>query len=724
MVLVMAAALPLKAQSVRMIAASDTNRIILIWSHSETFSGYNIYRKSGGGSYQKLNSQPIRMVVNCSRLQEILPEGTPARAVVESLVGNNICQLPEILQRNENLAMALRGYAYLYPGIAVAVGQGYIDSSVTSGVTYTYAIRGVSSGGEESGILDSTVVTAGVVAPPQTPTGIEAIPGDASVMVRWNPVMNASGYIVERQGPGGGSFIRVNEAMTMTRCKVGPGGDTLSDTTKLCFTDYLRWSGSEPDSHLVAGHWVKGPFPGKTYRYRVRAVSLTGLKSAPGSSVTVTPYDSTPPTAPVNINVAEVGDSLSISWDKVTKDVHGHRDSVVAYRVYRYTSTEDTLGTFVGQVSHPHSDSILTVHLMDRTPGLGSPYEDRRYYYRIRSVDAFGNLSELSAPIAGIVHDKTPPQPPTSLRAEGQQEYIALRWSRSPSRDVAGYNIYRGICGDTVIGRERHVIYPLHLIGSVDRPDSLTFMDRTVPKGSPICYRYAVKAYDRSQNLSDTSRTVCAKLKEKTPPPPPIIVGLKARNGGILVQWVSPPVQDLFGFIVERATAGDTSNWVRVSPELKFPAYPVCESIPATNKWAQDSIFSFLDTTADAKITYFYRVRGADYGGNIGKPSTPIKTFTFDFKGPPTPRINSVTPHDGRLIISWGPTYNPDYLGFVVFRSTSSSGGYHQVSPIVAGNSFTDKNVRPGITYWYRVQYLDRNGNRSTPSRPFIGRLP
>ncbi len=713
----------LGAQAVELTAVADTNRTIILWTYNREFTGYNIYRKTVGGAYQRLNARPIQIVTNCAELRRIIPDHSFEESVITSLIGGGVCELPAAM-RNDTIAMAVRGYAYIYPRIAVAIGQGYLDSSITYGVTYVYAITGISASGE-SEILDTAVVVAGVVVPPSPPTGVEALPGEASVMVRWNPDSNAVGYIVERRDPGSASFQRVNVSIVMNRCKVDPHGDSLSDTTKLCFTDYMRWSDGEPDSHYVVDHWVNGPFPGKTYFYRVRAISLTWLQSAPSAVVSATPYDSTPPAAPVNINVATIGESLAVSWDKVTKDVRGHKDSVIGYQVYRYLTAEDTLGTYLGFAPHPTSDSVLTVSFLDNSPGLGSPYEDRRYYYRIRAVDAYGNKSELSAPIYGIVPDVTPPKPPTDLEARGYEHYIELHWKKPNSPDVAGYQIYRGICGDTLIRQlERRVPYPMYLIGAVDDPDSTVFFDRTVPEGSPLCYRYAVKAYDRSQNLSDTSRTVCQKLRERTPPEPPIIVGLKARDGGILVQWVTPPVQDLFGFVVERAPASDTTSWVRVGPELKFPDAPVCESIPATNIWAQDSVFSFLDTTADPKVTYFYRVRGADYGGNIGEPSTPIATYTFGFEGPPRPHITSITPVAGGLQITWTPPYSSDYLGFIVFRSNDLNGNYLQISPIITGNSFIDKNVRSGATFWYKVQCIGVDGNRSEPSTPSSGGLP
>ena len=110
---------------------------------------------------------------------------------------------------------------------------------------------------------------------------------------------------------------------------------------------------------------------------------------------------------------------------------------------------------------------------------------------------------------------------------------------------------------------------PYALIGTVSRADAaamgaiVTFDDRTVPAGSPLCYSYWIKALDRPQNRSGawpvpdpfTEKTVCQRLRDKTPPDPAIISGLFARDRAIRVEWVGPPVQDIRAYHVYRSAA-------------------------------------------------------------------------------------------------------------------------------------------------------------------------
>jgi hypothetical protein len=227
-------------------------------------------------------------------------------------------------------------------------------------------------------------------------------------------------------------------------------------------------------------------------------------------------------------------------------------------------------------------------------------------------------------------------------------------------------------------------------------------------------------------------------LRERTPPPPPVLTGLKARNRAILVQWVAPPVQDLFGFIVVRSEGPGTrwravgfvqwwkeeKRWKQVD-SLQFPETFGCEDIPSINTRVEDTIFSFLDTTVTPKKTYWYGVIGAEYGGNKGDTSAPIETYTYDFTCPPKPTILSVTESSEKcaLKITWNPPYDTLYLGFVVFRSSNKNCCYQQISPIIKGNEFVDDKVIAGMEYWYKIQYFNKEGNRSLPSDPQSGKI-
>ncbi len=722
----------LLAYDVHIVATADTNYVLLVWSHDSTFDGYNIYRRTVG-RYVKLNSSPIRLMTDCRAIRNLIPPGSREWDMIRSVADTSPCYVHTLPETLENRWKALRLLAVFNLKIGIFMGQAFADSTALPGTTYWYAIRGVDSHGRESAILDSVRIEAGRYRSPGRPTGMEAHAGDARVMVRWNGADRAVGYIVMRSKSRSGPWIRVNEMELMTQCTVGVRGERLP-TSKVCFTDFMHWDSlGDPSVHVVNGVSVSGPYNDTTYYYRVRAVDIFGRLGPYSSIVSAIPRDETPPQPPTDVILEARGDTLVVCWTKVTRDRYGHPEipGVKEYKVYRADSMTDTLGTLVASHVHQPGGDTTQVCFKDHSPDIKPEYGEKVFYYRVRTIDWHNNVSPISAAAGGYIPDTIPPDPPKNLKAEGYGNFIKLTWSKNTEQDLAGYKIYRGICGGETVKvvqvekrTREYRPYPLHLVATIDNPDSTVYKDYGVPEGSPICYRYAVKAYDKKENISDTSRTVCEKLREGVPPPPPIIVGLKARQKAILVEWVSPPVQDLFGFIVERSS--DSVHWERVSPELHFPEHVSCEDIPPVNRWAADSVFSFLDKNVEPKKLYLYRVRGADYTGNIGEPSAEMATYTFDFKGPPKPRITAVSPVSGKpfLRVTWSPAYNSSLLGFVVFRKAGTGGKYIQVSDLIKGNEFLDKKVRRGITYWYRVQCLQANGNRSEPSDPVSGALP
>lgn len=729
--------------------------VLLIWSAKHGVAGFNLYRKeSAEGSYPDvpLNSKPMSVMTDCNEIKNIIPPTSEEWQKLSQALGItgtykledgsiipiskpfDPCNLATVTPSDTASFQKLQALAHAYWKISLVMGQAYLDSNVIVGATYWYEIRGVNKRGIEIGVLDTDVkVTAGEITPLPGPTGVSAEPGDAKVQITWKKVRGGVGYDIYRETSTALIPIKINKSVVVTQCTTNLVGKKIHEVN--CYVDFQHWDEKtgKPLKHVVDGVSIDGPYNGTKYYYQVGARDILGRPGSLSTWVSAIPQDKTPPSVPSNVGVIPHTDGLESKWLKVTHDADGHLElgGIKGYFVYRFLSSDSLKDSI--KVSGLIPDTFGTfITFKDTDPKLRSEYGEKDYWYRVRCVDSAGNISPLSVAASGHLPDTTPPSPPRELSARGDTLYIALKWKKPNPipPDLAGYMLYRGVCGgDSVVvyrvgdrDIKAYQLYPLYPLGYIDDPDTVQYEDYKVPKTSPICYRYAVKAYDKSQNLSDTCRTVCERLREKTPPPPPVLSSLKARNRAIKVEWVAPPVQDLFGFMVERSGTV-TGPWEQVSDSLKFPAVVNCESIPATNIWAANTTFSFLDTTVVPKQTYWYRIKAADYGGNIGKPSVPIETYTFDFTGPSQPTNLSVVQPSGQcaLKITWNPRYDTAYFGFAVFRSSTKDFGYRQISPIIQGNEFIDDKIVAGKTYWYKVQHFGKDGNRSLASSPKSG---
>ncbi len=131
---------------------------------------------------------------------------------------------------------------------------------------------------------------------------------------------------------------------------------------------------------------------GENYRYVVRAVSLGTeggqVESLNSNSITVTPNDIFPPSAPSSITIAAAPGRLSLFFPA------NPEPDVVGYNVYR--STDPDLPKDQWQK--------LTLELLTRTTFQDERVEaGRRYYYYLTAIDRAGNVSAPSEVVSETV---------------------------------------------------------------------------------------------------------------------------------------------------------------------------------------------------------------------------------------------------------------------------------------------------------------------------------
>jgi hypothetical protein len=375
---------------------------------------------------------------------------------------------------------------------------------------------------------------------------------------------------------------------------------------------------------------------------------------------------------------------------------------------------------------------------------LRPPYGTTPFFYRVRVEDAFAIRSAPSATIGAAVPDTVAPGPTAIVGADGHDKHIRVEFKPNPEPDVAGYQIYRGICDHGYVyvpgivrkpdGRPEHkddrFRCDMTLVGDVPLGDAnamlaadgiIWFDDHSVPAGSPVCYAYWVRAYDFAGNLyagdehacpADRNEYRCASLREKTPPEVPVVTGLRARNNGVLVEWIAAPEQDIRAFHVYRSEleSGPPKFLACVFTDgtvFQVPwvgGVPSCMAVPAVpNPLASRG--SYLDASADPHRIYWYRVSALDWLGNesaggnlLDIPSSSTFTYTSDLPG--TPVVLPQTPTTGTgcaLDIAWGPPFDAAVIqGYVVFRGAPHQ-PFRQVSGILAATSFTDATARRGV---------------------------
>ena len=790
------------AQSMRAVtsAAGAGLHVVVTWPPPNAVQRFNLYRKlAADPSFpaSPLNGSPLQRLTSCAAIKAVIAPASPewtliAKGLADSpSVDFDPCAIGAIAPgspQETKLYFLARGSWKL----ALITGLAYDDTAAVNGTFYAYQLHGVNGAGVETGTLfTNAAVTAGAPPALPPPPALKAAAGDNRVLLLWGDQPDAAGFVVLRSTNAVGPYFRVNNSAFLTKITQDLLGKPLPASSN-GLLDIQRWDATgHPATHDVQGVPVAGPADGVSYFYEVASLDLLdrqGPLSAPAGPVT--PLDKTPPAAPSGIGVKAVDaeNRLEIRWNIVEFDIDGHAESslITGYQVHRYDFENAPLasGLPIGALIPQPPAGVTYVTASDNSPALRPPFGEKTFWYRIEVKDALGNVSARSAAAGGHLKDIVPPAPPVGIDAEGFDDFIRVKWKANTEPDLDGYQIYRGLChngvsnpcdprsfdkpqGDKPEGRVSDIppakgsqtpcTGEYVLVGTVSLTEAKAmganphFDDRSVPKGSPLCYSYWVKAIDKSQNQSGNwpfpdpakEKTVCQRLRDKTPPDPAIISGLFARDRAIRVEWIGPPVQDIRAYQVYRADAesgsykfvgGMTVELPPAIPQVLTSPYkppPVvgCDRIPLVTIDAMSMGF-FIDKRVEEKAIYWYKVVGIDQSGNEAPldRATPVSTFTFTTAPASNPAITSVagsTTAPLGLIVTWVPSFDSNaYRGFALFRSTRFDGLYQQIGTLLNASSYQDNQVVRGVPYWYKVVAMDKTGQVSMPSPPQSGTLP
>lgn len=276
---------------------------------------------------------------------------------------------------------------------------------------------------------------------PNDPSGLDAVAGNNSVNLTWNPNSEADiyGYKIYRSSVSG---------------SYGPA------------IDWVVGASAYTDSTVENG---------TTYFYKVTAVDRANNESNLVSSpeVLVVPFDSDPaPASPTGLNATAGDFFVELNWN-----ANGESD-LAGYAIYRSSIA-----------GHYYGDPIAT-------GVVGSSYVDRTaingitYYYTITALDSAGHESiksneDLATP------SNIAPVPPSGLKTIADDGRVRLFWDDNTDHDWKGYNLYRSTDPAT-----KGTLIAGGLSTSV-------YTDFEVTNGTR--YYYVVTAYDTSSQESAAS---------------------------------------------------------------------------------------------------------------------------------------------------------------------------------------------------------------------------
>ena len=363
--------------------------------------------------------------------------------------------------------------------------------------------------------------------------------------------------------------------------------------------------------------------------------------------------DTIPPTAPPSLSASALPPSqIGLTWTASTDNV-----GLAGYYIYRN-------GALITSVN---GNTFIDYGL---SPGI--------YAYTVAAYDAAGNISPMSRQAnVSLIPDTTAPSKPAGLAVTADSTStlsvvsstrITVSWNASTDNvSVAGYYVYRD---------------GVQLTTSTLA--STSYADR-VPPGT---YRYAVAAYDASQNLSDQSAPAQITIVfDNAPPSAPT-------NLSASIDRALPLAIDL--------------SWTAASDNIGVAGYYVYRNGASIGSVASTSYVN----SGLAPGNYLYAVAAYDAARNISNQSPSVSaTVSTDVVGPSVPANLSVARVPSGLRLSWAPSSdNVAVKGYYVYRGGTKIGD-------VSSTPYLD-SIASTSTVSYIVVAYDPTGNLSGESPP------
>ena len=343
------------------------------------------------------------------------------------------------------------------------------------------------------------------------------------------------------------------------------------------------------------------------------------------------------------------------------------------------------------------------------------PVDYHDYYYRIRGIDAFAELSPWSTPIIIQGRDLTPPAPPVINSAKNPAgSRIDVTWTqRTPVPDLAGYYVSRS---NSVKGP----FYPL--TKNILPKNTTSFTDSAAIPQLPNYY--VVIAVDTAKNVAASS-AYPGYLTDTVPPSAPVqVAGIIDSSGIVHLHWAANRESDLKGYKV-------------------YYAYgPKDEFAQLTTHALTDTTFRDTISMKSLNRRVWYEVVAIDKTNNHSAYSAPVMLKKPVVIPPSAPVAGAVVTRGRSVTIEWIESRSEGAAGYEIFRSTGLASPAARTGPTSPGQPaartasawtpiarlpqdfstpslhFTDSSIAANTDYYYTAETIDSTGVRSARSYP------
>ena len=309
-------------------------------------------------------------------------------------------------------------------------------------------------------------------------------------------------------------------------------------------------------------------------------------------------------------------------------------------------------------------------------------YDDGIYYYNAYAIDASGNRSDEY--IRRYIYDNTGIQKITGLEAECGVNNVCLYWEDVTDEDFAYFDVEKYV-------HDRFV--------SVRHVDDKTYAYiEGLEPGSE--YEFRVTGVDVYGNRGESSDSITVNTlnDEKAP----YISGIypsneHGYNNEIELKIYAEDVSGIAKGIFEYSTDG--KEYVTIEEK-------------AVGGKKQCEISAILDVKPFDEGNLYIKYKAEDIYGNISSDEESIVNVISIDKTAPGKVNPDIVSSDGVVIFSGKPDDNDIYY-YEIYRAESINGIYAYIDSTDSIDGYTDTDVIPDKSYYYKVKAVDYAGNKS-----------
>ncbi|MDQ0871556.1 pectin methylesterase-like acyl-CoA thioesterase/lysophospholipase L1-like esterase [Paenibacillus sp. V4I3] len=303
---------------------------------------------------------------------------------------------------------------------------------------------------------------------------------------------------------------------------------------------------------------------------------------------------------------------------------------------------------------------------------------DTTYYYKISSVNTFGNNDSVEQSVTPTASAALP-QPPANIAVVARDSAVSLSWSQVSS------------ASQYTLKRSTSLEGPYTTLSSTLPYTQTSYYDSGLTNGTTYYYTLASTAPDGTPG--NDSAPVVAKLAAPFASPANVIANVA--DSQVAISW--EPVSGAAYYTVKRST-NSGGPYATIAANVASEGYTDVTAVNGT-------IYYYVVSASNGQLESMNSIQVAASPASIavGAPAAPDGV--------------AVNPGNNKVALQWNPV--PGAASYSVKRAVSFAGPYTVLSAGLTGTNANDDTALNGTTYYYIVAATSANGE-GAPSKPAI----